>query len=793
MPALLRFALLIPVLAACAVAGAARAADPIVDPPLDPLQRAVVESLSASWRTTPAEYLDAAVRAASVDAGAAAAEWFAKVVTSLDDAGPDRPSLMADLGDGIDAVGLGSLERLLATRDPDAGRLVAAIRAASLARRHSPEQVEEWASLLGSPSTAEGLAAADQLARTGVDALPAVVPLVSSTRPEDALRCRRAREIITLIGSDCRDPLLDWLASSEVEAWPGIMESLDLSGSRDIAVFLLAPAVAADAPEAVSETARRILARHGYASDISRDTAMGVLAARLDRVLRARSLPDAKHPLEPIRDPGAAAVAFGGSLEGVVERAVWDATSKRFVHTRMTPRAARAREAMHLAGDLAALDPRDPSAVRLVLLARMEALLVAAGSPSAIAPQELRKPLTGPDGFSVAVAADVLDDAIARGMLEAAAGVAAALAPPQGSDADLELVPATRKALVRALGAPDAGVQFAAARTLALTAGDPPYAGSSRVLEALLHAATATGTERAVVAHPDALVLETLATDVSRFGYEPIRATTGREALFAARGHADTVLVVVAARLSTPSAVETAQLLRHQGLGGTPPVLVVVDPLDDDEHGRFLASLRNATAGMPGVAIVDRLDSMFRPMLDDATGAVAMLPRFPDMVARTAGPVAIDPASREAARRERLARAHEAFTLLALLSKRGWDVSPAVATAQRALDVAELFAPATALLGSLASPAAQDILMTQADRHDLPDPLRRTALAAFSASVEHHGMLLRCDHVQVVIRQYNLADDSSRTVAGDILGVLEAADRGSRTERRHASPPLPSR
>jgi hypothetical protein len=521
-----------------------------------------------------------------------------------------------------------------------------------------------------------------------------------------------------------------------------------------------------------------------------------VLADRLDHVLCPAGLPGVDHlPLEPIRDPAAAAAAFGGGVTGLVERSAWNSAAGRFERLRMSPRAARARDAMHLARDLMALDARDPATVNLVLLARMESLLVTSGDASSLAPKDLQAVLAGPDGFSPETAADVLDTAIAHGMGEAAAGVAAALAPPRGGRATQPLSPAVRKALVRALALPDAGLQFAAARTLALAAGEPPYPGSSRVVEILAHAATSTGVDRVVVAHPDTEVVDALATGVSRFGYEPVRVSTGREAIFAARERADTVLVLLAARLATPSALETVQLLQQQGVGDVPPVLVVVDPLDDDGRGCFLAQTIMKFGDLHRVAIIDRLDSLFQPVVDEVTGDVTLLPRLPDMLAQAAGPQAVDPASREAARLTRLGRASEAFTLLAELSRRGWDVRPVTTTALAAVTTAELYAPAVALLATLGRPEAQEALVAEAERSDLAPPLRAAALAAFSTSVQRHGVLLTCGHVRAVATRYTLASEASpgTSVTGDILQVLETADRKHRAARPDAPHTRPTR
>jgi hypothetical protein len=105
------------VAAACAaiLIGAAPAAwsQAVDEPPLDPLQQAVVESLAAAARETPAELLDAAIRAADVEAAGAAQEWFGRLMVALEQAGEGRLDLLADLGDTTDAAALSRLEHLL--------------------------------------------------------------------------------------------------------------------------------------------------------------------------------------------------------------------------------------------------------------------------------------------------------------------------------------------------------------------------------------------------------------------------------------------------------------------------------------------------------------------------------------------------------------------------------------------------------------------------------------------------------------------------------------------------------
>jgi CheY-like chemotaxis protein len=305
---------------------------------------------------------------------------------------------------------------------------------------------------------------------------------------------------------------------------------------------------------------------------------------------------------------------------------------------------------------------------------------------------------------------------------------------------------------------PDPALQFAVARTLVLAAGPAPWAGSSRTTEVLLHAATATGTDLAIVAHPDRGTAETLAAGVSRFGYRTVTVTTGREAILAARESADTTLVILGARTIRPTAFETVQFLGQQGLGGMPPVLVVVDPLDDACRGCFLERLVLSFRGVERLAIVDRLDSFFaEPAAAEHPG-----PRFPDALAQIAGPAAVDPASRAAAGRIRRTRAREALALLARLGSRGVDVSAALDLARlTALDgpatdaaATDLHAPAVMLLAAIGRREAQEALLMEVGRSDLPAATARLVRTALAANEARHGRLACGPEVPGVLTRY---------------------------------------
>jgi len=781
-------------------------------PAPDPLAQSVIDSLAYPPRTTPAALLDAAIRAADVEAFDVASGYFSRLVDQLEKAADNRDDLLANLGDATDAASLRRLERLLADRDESVKPIVRAIREASSLRRREPDRLARDAADLASDSSATRRAAVDRLSRVGVDALPLLVGLLQSV---DALEPTRslARALVQNLGNEARQPLLAWLGSDDVENWPGVIEALAAGisngDSTDFIHFLLAPALAVDSPPKARDRAVRLLrqvADRGTADSVppSLGTAVAILTRQLDRVLSIDGLPAADHLLiEPVGN--AASAAFGDS--STVERFVWNPTARRLERLNLPLRAARAEVAIHLARDLAALDGTDPHTVRLVMLARLESLLATAGDAltalDRIDPAQVLTALTGKAGFDHEAVADVLDMAVSRGMFAAAAAAArtfSAIPVPAGAES-LPLPPSARRSLVRGLAVPDAVLQFEAARALAVAGGDPPYRGSSRVIELLLQAATSTGEDIAVVVHSDHAVRESLATGLSRFGYRTEQVATGRDAILAARANIDTVLVVLSARTIRPTALETVQFIQLQAVGDVPPVLVVVDPFDDDARGCFLTQLIMKFSGLDCVGIIDRLDSLFMPRVDPVAGTVLGPPRFPEQLAQVAGPQAVDPAARQSRAAMRRARAGQALALLAALGDRGWDVSAAESTARMALirgpltdSPHDLFTPAVALLATIGTSQAQQAVLREAQADDLPEAAHAAALKGFAASVTHYGILLESPPLLAAYARYNQAlDPADRVRAGAILDVLEAPLRKACPVSADAAHPRPTR
>jgi hypothetical protein len=162
---------------ATACVAPASAADGVRPMP-DPLAQSVLDSLAFPPRTTPPSLLDAAIRAADVEAYDVSARYLSALAGLLEKAGDKRFDLLADLGDTADPASLRRLERVLGDRDEDVRPIVQAMREAARERRRDPARLTQAGDDLSSDKPATRAAAFDQLARAGVDALPVLVNLL---------------------------------------------------------------------------------------------------------------------------------------------------------------------------------------------------------------------------------------------------------------------------------------------------------------------------------------------------------------------------------------------------------------------------------------------------------------------------------------------------------------------------------------------------------------------------------------------------------------------------------------
>jgi hypothetical protein len=202
--------------------------------PLDPFQRAVVDSLKFPERTTPQELLDAAIRAASVEALDPTSEFLEKFDEALKKE-PDKEETLAHLGESFQTAELSRLERFLKkTAQPEQVQAVAflidGLQNAAQRKRTDTSRLKQAAVDLGSDNVFARQQAATTLIEGGTYALPMLVEILMKTVPalnetplsEADFRTRTLAEtIIEDSGERGIRALTAWLGSDDFQRFPG--------------------------------------------------------------------------------------------------------------------------------------------------------------------------------------------------------------------------------------------------------------------------------------------------------------------------------------------------------------------------------------------------------------------------------------------------------------------------------------------------------------------------------------------------------------------------------------------
>jgi hypothetical protein len=162
----------------------------------------------------------------------------------------------------------------------------------------------------------------------------------------------------------------------------------------------------------------------------------------------------------------------------------------------------------------------------------------------------------------------------------------------------------------------------------------------------------------------------------------------------------------------------------------------------------------------------------------DASSDRIIEPRFPETIARVAGPKAADTNHRRQQAAIRLTRAAVALNLLAGLGDRGWSVDQALTAARGGLRQADTFASSLDLLAVTASPTAQQAIYDLAWQAELPVSIREAATTALGQSISRHGILLTTADLQNAFSLYNAARSADdKTISRALLDLLEAPSR----------------
>ncbi|WP_145281326.1 HEAT repeat domain-containing protein [Pirellulimonas nuda] len=305
-------------------------------------------------------------------------------------------------------------------------------------------------------------------------------------------------------------------------------------------------------------------------------------------------------------------------------------------------------------------------------------------------------------------------------------------------------------ALSRALSSPSRSVRFAALSAIMAINPQSPYAGSNRLIDAVIDFAAGGGTPSAVVAMPNQQRSSTLAGLLNGQQVDGMPTNRGDRAIDLAAGP-NVEMAFVDLAILLPGVRETLFQIRRGPGGGELPIALLASEgrLDEakkiaSEHSRVVAFPRPQTPAAVE-AIVARLRG-FTPGMDDMQ-----------------------------VRDDRAAKARDWLTGLITSGPQFYNL------AGKALEVAALLAslpPSEAIkpLAVTGAPEAQRMLIDYVNAASLPIADRRAAAEALAENIAAHGILLDSNELLTQYDRYNAsesADAETQQVLGRVLDALE--------------------
>lgn len=418
---------------------------------------------------------------------------------------------------------------------------------------------------------------------------------------------------------------------------------------------------------------------------------------------------------------------------------------------------ARAEMAARFAQDLTNLHPQSRAYQLEALGATITAAKLAGG---------LDQPLSA-ETRQIAADAGVGDVEAVLGQSLAGRETAAAIATIEmlqviGTEQLLCAAAGRPRALVRALDYPDRRVRFVAANAIMELNPQSPYAGSSTLIETLVHLAGVTGARGALVCFPRTERGNDIGGFLRQLGFHTDIVGNGKQLFRHATQFSDYEFVLISDATSGPEVSQLVQSLRLDPRTADLPVALMARLGNIERIGR-IANEDPLILAIPEPHSADAIQFYVQDLLS--------------LQGRHYVPAA-----------ERLRQAKKALRWLIHIAKDHkrygfYDVLCWQTHLEPAIYVPELFAEAAHLLGLLGSPSAQRALVNLASNHVLPVRQRHTAVDALQIAINRRGVLLSTAEIRAQYDRYNASrnlDHETQAVLGAILDSLESRQRRSR-------------
>ncbi len=633
-------------------------------------------------------------------------------------------------------VGSPLLVRLI--RTPQVAKL-----GAQVARRVS-EAVAEWsrdpqriARVVESVSSDDEdarIQAFTELARIGPLAAVAVLEQLRAPGLE-ADRRQALRDGLARIGQSAVPPLVAALTAADSQLLIESARALGHLQADQALPYLLRPSLDPHLPAEVRAAAAAAM-RRIMAGDITVDQATRLLRSEVDRL---------------IEDP----LAVAADVAGVSQLWLYQSQSDKFETLSLPSEAAALLRAAELAEDALRLDPGNRENRQRYLATQLGWAKLVHGLDQPL-PADVVSRLVTENTFDAEEVQGCVLWSLQRRMIPSTVAAVEVL----GAIASVECLRGVEPSpLVRALRSGHPRVRSAAAEAILRIDPQEGYVGASDLIESLAYAASAKNERIVIVAHPLNAQLDLMSGWLTELGYRVLATRDGKQALRWGRVTADVELILVSDRLWRPAVNEVADQLAFDRYTRTTPICILA------HAGQLPAADRVAARGRHTTAF---------PLPHDRDTMVALLQQA--LAAQTTYPLSpalrLAMADRSLKSVSRLLQQMDRYAFYEFLPYQSAFIS--------ALDAPPLAQQAAAVLGHLATPAAQTALVEFVGRPGTPLANREGAAQALDIAVRRVGIMLTSDQIQQQYRQYNanlIADKQTASVLSSVLDSLERSSQ----------------
>jgi CheY-like chemotaxis protein len=380
---------------------------------------------------------------------------------------------------------------------------------------------------------------------------------------------------------------------------------------------------------------------------------------------------------------------------------------------------------------------------------------------------------------------DLLTAVLERGLSEQRTSVILGAVRALGDLAEVRATkPSTQgePALIRALFYPDRRIHLSAADALLRIPGAPPPAAGVRTVDLLRRALAAE--PQAAKAVPKVLVgfagedtTVKVADAVAKAGYEPIRVTTGRDALRRLNEASDVEVLLLDANLPEPGLTSLLAQLRADSNAGRLPVLLAAPLEREDALRRYTERMVNVTVIPHPLALsVKELQAEIKARAADAGG----------------------PLSEE----ELKEYAEKSIRYLARMAKgelTGYDFRPAADVILEALRAGKVSPEgqlaAIEAVGRLPGSKAQTELFNVVLEEKRALPLRNAAASELLRHIQQHSVLLTRDQIANLGALHVEAglDAGLKANVAVVLGSLRPDAKATGERLLKYQPPVPGK